>query len=259
MSTLWWWSQVVVAAARLQLSRGLNAQLISGAILSPLAGGIYILMARHLGRLDLAPYVVIAPILSGLWGSAMTASGDAVTTERGEGTLELLVAAPAPSALVAIGRVIATTMQSLIAIPFTLVVAALLGVTLDIAEPLMFALGILGLVVSTVAVGLIFAGLFVMTRSATLFTTVINWPLWILGGTAFPIAMLPGWLQGLSALVALSWAAEILRGAARGVGPTWWTALGAVLVLAAVYFAVAARLFIGVERRVRADGSLASF
>lgn len=259
MSTISWWSAVILAAVRLQLSRGFNAQLISGAILSPLAGGIYILMARHLGRLDLAPYVVIAPILSGLWGSAMTASGDAVTTERGEGTLELLVAAPAPAALVAIGRVVATTLQSLIAIPFTLTVAALLGVPLRIAEPVMFALGILALVLSTLGVGLVFAGLFVLTRSATLFTTVINWPLWILGGTAFPVAMLPAAVQPISALVALSWAGELLRGAASGTGPSWGSGLLAVVVLAALYFAIAARLFVGIERRVRADGSLASF
>lgn len=259
MSTLRWWSEVIVAAARLQLSRGFHAQLISGAVLSPLAGGIYILMAQYLGRPDLAPYVVIAPMLSGLWGTAMTASGDAVATERGEGTLELLIAAPAPSALVAIGRVIATTLQSLIAIPLTLGIAAILGVPLRIAEPLVFIVGVLALVVSTVGVGLVFAGLFVLARSTSLFTTVINWPLWILGGIAFPIATLPGAVQPLSALVALSWAGELLRASANGVGPAWWVALAAVLVLAAAYFAVAARLFVGVERRVRANGSLASF
>lgn len=257
--TLLWWARVVLRSVRLQLSRGFRAQLISGAVLSPLGGGIYILMARYLGREDLAAYVVVAPMLTGLWGAAMTASGDSISTERGEGTLELLVAAPSPAALVALGRVIATTLQSLIAIPLTLAVAALLGVTLRVAEPGYFAMAVIALVLSTGAIGFLFAALFVLARSTSLFTNVINWPLWILGATAFPVAALPEPVRWLSPLVALSWAGATLRGAADGVGDAWWTGVLAVVVLALAYSGIGAVLYRGVERRVRADGSLSSF
>jgi len=259
MPTLTWWWRVVAEAARVQLRLGLHTRLISGAILSPLGGGIYILMARYLGRTDLAAFVVLAPILTGLWGSAMTSSGESISTERDEGTLELLIAAPAPAALVTLGRAIATTIESLIAIPITLVVAALLGVPLPIAEPLLFAVGLAALVFATMAVGLIFAGIFVLARTTTVFQNVLNWPLWILSGTAFPIALLPGLVQPFSALVALAWAAAVLRGAATGIGSSWWLGLGAVVALGILYVAIAARLFVAVERRVRVDGSLASF
>lgn len=256
---LLWWARVVVGSVSLQLSRGFRAQLISGAVLSPLGGGIYILMARYLGREDLAAYVVVAPMLTGLWGAAMTASGDSISTERGEGTLELLVAAPAPAALVALGRVIATTLQSLIAIPLTLGVAALLGVTLGIADPGRFVMAILALMLSAGAIGFLFAAMFVLARSTNLFTNVINWPLWILGATAFPVAALPETVRWLSPLVALSWAGASLRGAAEGAGDAWWAGILAVVVLSIAYSAIGALLYRVVVRRVRADGSLSSF
>lgn len=259
IATIGWWFRVLAGVLRVQFARGFHAQLLLGAVVSPLAAAIYILMAGHLGRTDLAAYVVIAPMLAGLWGAAITASGEAISSERGEGTLELLIAAPAPAALVAVGRVAAMTLQSLIAIPLTLVVAALLGVPLHIVEPGLFLLGVFGVTVSTGAVGLLFASLFVLARSTRLFQNVIGQPLWILSGIAFPLAMLPDETVPFSALVALTWGTLVLRGAAQGAGPGWWVGLTATLVLSALYFLVGARLFIGIERRVRADGSLASF
>lgn len=259
IQTALWWSRVFLVALGAQLGRGLHAQLLLGAVVTPLAGAIYILMAQHLGRDDLAAYVVLAPILAGLWGTAITASGEAVSSERAEGTLELLIAAPAPAALVVMGRVAATTIQSLIAVPLTLGVAALMGMPLGIADPALFATGLVALVFATMSLGLMLAGLFVLARSTRLFQNVVGQPIWILSGIAFPVALLPDAIEPLSALIALAWGAAVLRAASEGAGASAPIGVVAVVVLSLFYFAVGARLFIGVERRVRADGSLASF
>jgi len=259
MPTLLWWMRVIVASIRVELARGFHAQLIGGALVSPLASAIYILMARHLGRTEATSYVVLAPMLFGMWGTAIVASGEAISSERGEGTLELLIAAPAPAALVAVGRIIAMTAESLVAVPLTLIVAALLGMPLEIREPGLFALGIFALVLSTAAIGMLFASLFVLARSTRLFQNVIGWPLWILSGVAFPLAVLPEAMRPLAAFVALSWGAAVLRGAAAGAGASWGIGLAAVLVLSVAYATLGARLFIGIERRVRVDGSLSTF
>lgn len=259
MATPAWWSYVVLETIRVQLSRGLHAQLILGAVVSPLASAIYILMAQHLGRTDATAYVVLAPMVLGMWGTAIVASGESISSERGEGTLELLIAAPAPAALVAVGRVVATTVQSLVAIPLTLIVAAALGMPLAIKDPGLFLLAVGALTLSTAAIGLLFASLFVLGRSTRLFQNVVGWPLWILSGIAFPLAMLPEAVRPLSGLIALSWNAALLRAASTGVGGAWWIALAAVIALSIGYVVLGGRLFIGIERRVRVDGSLATF
>ncbi len=236
-----------------------SLQLILGVLIGPVSSAIYILMARQLGRTDATVYVVLAPMMLGMWGTAITTSGEAVASERGEGTLELLIAAPAPAALVAIGKILTTTTESLLAVPLTLIIAVALGMPLAIEHPGHFAVALAALTLSTAAVGLLFASVFVLARSTRLFQNVIGLPLWILSGVAFPLALLPDSIRPLSALVALSWNAAVLRASATALGPWWWFGLGAAIVLSVVYFVLGARLFVGVERRVRVDGSLSTF
>lgn len=259
MSTAGWWARVVVASIRVEVSKGLQAQVIGGALIGPLSAAIYILMARHLGRLDATAYVVLAPIALGMWSTAILASGEAVSSERGEGTLELLIAAPAPAALVAVGKILANTAESLAAVPLTLAVAIGLGLPLAIGHPVMFAVALATLTVSTAAVGLVFASAFVLARSTRIFQNVIGFPLWIVSGVAFPITVLPEAIRPLSALSALTWCIAALRSATGTPGAAWWIAIGAGLALSLGYALLGARLFVGVERRVRVDGSLSTF
>jgi ABC-2 type transport system permease protein len=254
-----WWFRVLAAGARLQLSQALQAQLLLGAVISPLAASIYILMARHLGRDDLSAYVVIAPILTAVWGTAITSSGEAISEERSRGTLELLIAAPAPVALVIVGRLVATTALSLVSAPLTLALGWLMGMTLPVRAPLLFLLGASGLLLCTVGLGLILASTFVLARSTRLFQNVIGFPLFILGGAAFPIALLPDAVQPLSAVVALSWAAELMRASVSRPGQDVTGPLIAIVVLAAAYAVVGGALLKCVLWRVRGAGTLSSY
>lgn len=259
MSTLVWWMRVMGAAIRVELSKGVQAQVIGGALIGTLAAAIYILIARYLDRADATAYVVLAPIALGMWGTALLASGEAVSSERSEGTLELLIAAPTPAALVVMGKVLAMTAQSLLAVPLTLVIAAGLGLPLSIAHPFHFTVAIVALTASTAAIGLVFASAFMLARSTRIFQNSIGFPLWIVSGVAFPISVLPEAIRPLSALSALAWCIAALRAAAVDPGGAWWLAIGATAILSAAYAVLGARLFIGVERRVRVDGSLSTF
>jgi ABC-2 type transport system permease protein len=194
-----------------------------------------------------------------MWSTAMLASGEAVSSERYEGTLELLIAAPTPAALVVVGKVLATTALSLVAVPLTLAVAASLGLPLAIAHPALFVIALIALTASTAAIGLVFASAFMLARSTRIFQNSIGFPLWIVSGIAFPISVLPEAIRPLSAFSALAWCVAALRAAAGDPGDAWWVAIGATATLSAVYAVFGARLFIGVERRVRVDGSLSTF
>jgi len=260
VSTLLWYVRVVGEAFRAQLTVGRDPGFILGAVITPpLYTVVFVLIAQYVGRHDLAPFAVLGPALMGLWWSALLTSGEVVTDERWAGTLELLVAAPAPAELVIVGRVLASALLSLVAVPETLAVAAALGMPIGVADPVLFAAALSALALSGVTVGLIMASTFVLARSTRLFQNVLAFPFYIVSGVAFPVAVLPAWLQPLGSVVALSWGAELLRGSVGTTAVNVPVAFAAIAVLTVAYAVVGHRLFVAIERRVRLDGTLASY
>lgn len=259
MDRVRWWLRVMSAGARVQWSRGRGGNFLLAAVVTPVFYTlVLVLMARQLGRAaDLAPFLVVAPALMGVWAGAILTGAEAVADERGSGTLELLIAAPAPTELVVLGRVTANTLLSLIAIPLVLATGRLLGAELQIADAFSALLAVVALAISTVAITLIFASTFVLARTTRVFQNVIGFPLYILSGIAFPLTLLPDWAEPLSALVALRWVGELLRASLQGeTDPAPIPALLAVAVLATAYALVGHWLFSRIERAVRASGTI---
>jgi len=257
---IWWWLRVLRASVGLQINRGRGGNFLLAAVVTPvLYGAVLVLMARYFGRLnDLAPFVVVGPAILGLWHTAIFTGAEIVADERGAGTLELLVAAPAPTELVVIGRVAGNTLLSLVSVPLVLLMARVLGADLSIANPVAALLAILCLAVSTLAISLVYSSTFVLARSTRVFQNVIGLPLYILSGIAFPVSLLPGVLQPVSAFVSLTWAAALLRASFHPSGEAQTlTAVVAMLALSALYGAIGHWLFGRIERSIRTSGRVA--
>lgn len=250
---------VVIRAMRIQMSTERLPSFLLGVAFGPLTAVVPMLMARGLAREDALAYLVFAPFVTSLWGGAALASGAAVTFERGAGTLELLVASPTRAWVPIIGRVAWTTVLSLIAIPETFLIAALLSITIPVREPLLFAVAMLAFALSTVGAGVLMANLFVLTRAAGMWANLFGFPFFILAGASFPIALLPDPIQPLSMLVNMYWAADLLRAAGTGMdGSVVVRDLAALIALTVVYLAAGLWLYGKVERRIRVDGSISS-
>lgn len=252
--------RVVLAALWLQFKLLRAEGILFVVVIPPVVYTILlVLIIQRAGRVDLAPYAVIGPAFLGAWASAVNFSGGVVTEDRWTGTLELLFIAPAGAWLVFLGRVIGTSLLSLIAVVETVLVAGLLGIRLDVRDPILFAVAVGASVVSLAGVGLITAATFVLARETRMFTNVLTFPLILLSGAAFPIALLPEPAQWLSHVIAPKWGAELLRTSVGSAGTDAAGALAMMAVLTAAYVLVGRRVFGVVERRVRADGSLASY
>jgi len=259
VSALGWTVSVLAAGFKLQLARGRGGSFILGAVVTPVLTTLtFVLIARYVGRsADLAPFLVVAPALMGLWSGALFTAGEVIADERGSGTLELLVAAPAATELVVLGRVIASACLALISFPESLLVAALLGMTLEVRDPTLAIAGFLALTASTVALSLVMASTFVLARSTRYFQNVIGYPLYIVSGVAFPIALLPEWLRPLGGVVSLSWSAVVIRTSLGQPSNTSVpTAFVALVSLTVAYAFIGHWLFGRIERSVRASGSI---
>lgn len=203
-------------------------------------------------------YVVIGSGMTGLWTAALFMGGTSITSERWMGTLESLVAVPAPLQTIVLGKNLANVVQSLGAMVVSYVVASLVfGGLPEVSRPGWFLLALLLSVIAYIVCGLLLGTLFILNPEITRFHNGMEFPVYILAGFLFPVALLPGWTTPLSYALAPYWAARALHAAASGgtvaeIGAP----LGTLLVVTGVYLLIARFLFQRVIYRAKVEASL---
>lgn len=131
------------------------------------------------------------------------------------------------------------------------------GIVVDIEHPLVFALTVLVTAFAAAGTATIMASLFIVTRSARTFQNSLSWPFYVLGGVLVPVSFLPDWLEPLSAVVFLSWSADLLRAslapeAVHDVG----SRLAVIVLLGACGFAIGFALLARMIHQARRTATL---
>lgn len=237
-------ARVLRAAARLQIAQlSANLFMLFCVFVQPFfiaVTAMYVL--RH--RTDFDPlYVVVGAGLSGLWSVALFEGTWAVQSERWQGTLELLVASPAPIMLVVGGRMLGSMSFSLLSMLVCYAIGAwLFGYELVVRDPLGFLVSFAFGLLSLWSIAVLLSPIGILWRTAARFLNVLEYPVYILAGFLFPILFLPGWSNPLSYALPPYWAAVALHGTAAGtLSPGELAATLAVLVLTAALDLVLAR------------------
>lgn len=225
---------------------------------APLLAVVFLALVRHSGRADLIANGLLAPVLMAVWSMALLISGEIIDADRWLGTLEPLVAAPAPLARVVAGRVLFTTAVSLVtAVEVWLVAVVGFRITLHIHHPAVFALALLATAAATAEAASLMAALFVATRTARTFQNSLSYPFLLLGGVFVPVGSLPGWTHGPARLSYLSWSSDLLRDSLNPAAVTGVAGrLCAILGLGAVLLALGQLTLRRVLRLVREAGTL---
>jgi ABC-2 type transport system permease protein len=210
------------------------------------------------GRGDLAAYAILGSTLITVWNTALYVSGEFVESDRVSGTLEALAAAPASLAALIAGRIATTTAVSFLGLAQSVLVARVaFGIEIDVHHWAVLTLTVGCTAIAMTGTATVIAGLFVLSRATRMLRNSLSYPLYILGGTLVPIALLPGWLQPASKLVFLSWAADLLRDCMRppDVADVPFR-LAMILLLGGCGFAVGAVTISRVVRRLRRLGTV---
>jgi ABC-2 type transport system permease protein len=215
-------------------------------------------MLRARGE-EIAIYVVVGSGMTGLWSSLLFISGNSINVERWSGTLETLVGVPTPLSLVVIGKNLANVLQSLSSMIVSYLLAGFLfGYSLRIDQPLLFAISLLFTILAFASFALIIAPVFVMNPGVQSFQNAMEFPVYILCGFLFPIALLPGWSTPISYILPPYWAARALHLTSSGVGSLQqvYLAWGMMLLFSAIYLLISSRLFKLMLDKARADATL---
>lgn len=227
-------------------------------ILAPLQTVVFVTIFQHAERGDLTAYGVLAPALIALWALSLQTSGELISQERENGSLEGLLAAPGQFDVMMLGRIsLVTTLALLAFVECWLTGWLITGQLVPIAHPVVF--GVVVVVSAWAMTGWagVMASVFVLARSARTFQNSLSYPFYVLGGVLVPVALLPDWLQPLTRLVFLSWSSDLLR-ASLAAEPVKGLLLGlsAIVLLGGVGFALSHHLLSRALTRARTTGSL---
>ena len=254
----YWRTVLVVAemAIRQQLNDGF---VIFGVIFQPMLIAVLgLFMLREKGA-DFAIFVVVGSGLTGLWSNLLFISGNSINVERWTGTLESLVGMPTPFEVIVFGKNLANVFQSLLSMVTSYFLAAFLfGYSLSLTQPLLFFITLLLTMFAFICFGLTIAPVFVMYRSVQQWQNAMEFPVYILCGFLFPIALLPGWSTPISYLLPPYWAAIALHGTSTTMMPFDQIAFawGMMLLFSLVDLVIASQLFKIMLYKARVDATL---
>jgi ABC-2 type transport system permease protein len=172
--------------------------------------------------------------------------GIQIIWERDAGVLTKLMVTPTPRAALVTGKAFAAGIRSLAQALAILVVALLLGVRFT-PNPLKL-LGVVAVVVLGAAffccLSVTIAGLVLKRDRLMGIGQAIMMPLFFASNALYPVSVMPGWLQAISAGNPLSYEVSALRGLLLGTPTTLWLDF-LVLVLATIASISAASALLG--------------
>jgi ABC-2 type transport system permease protein len=150
---------------------------------------------------------------------------------------------------------LATATIGLYSIVMTLVWGRIFfGVPLDFAHPLQLAVALPVTVVSLGLLGLVLASTFVLYRNANAFANLLEYPIWLITGLLVPVALLPGWVEPISWVLAPTWGVKAVRESALGGEPLF--AIAMCLLLSAIYLVIGWFSMANFERLARKQATL---
>jgi ABC-2 type transport system permease protein len=170
--------------------------------------------------------------------------GIQIIWERDAGVLAKLMVTPTPRVALVAAKAFASGVRAVVQALAVMVVAALLGVHLDV-NPLHFLGVIVALVLGSAffcCLSITIAGL-VLSRDRLMgIGQAITMPLFFASNALYPVQLMPGWLQVINHINPLSYEVEALRGLLVGTPARLGLDFGVLAVAAGVMISIAAAL-----------------
>jgi len=197
--------------------------------------------------------------LIGYWGFAYLDAGNGIQDERWNGTLEQIFAAPTPLLVILLGKICGSLLFGILSFVPTMALAYFgFHALLPHFDAAPFGISFAVLTFSFMSIGLTLTPLFALWRWAFSMLNGFELGVYVLCGFMFPVTVLAPWAQGVSGLLAPTWATRALYASTTAEGPhdfaLWWLA---AIGLSVAYLVCAYFLYRLVDSRARVSGELA--
>lgn len=229
-------------------------------IANPIANTILIYeMFRNSGQANFTTYVILGAGLMGLWTCICFSSAGDINRERYYGTLSLIFATPASFRTIIFGKILGNTILSLATLLFSFMTAKLLyRAPIQIESPGFVLLSVAAAVICFISVSTMIAYLLTLSRKTTLYMNCIEIPIILLCGFVFPVEILPAWVLPISYALSPTWAVKLIRMSVAGISnpAEYFSTLGILAGITAVYVILSALLYQVIDRQVRIKATL---
>jgi ABC-2 type transport system permease protein len=212
------------------------------AIVQPYNIAVEGVVSGHSSYFDfIAPGIMAMTVMM----SVMTGLPAAISQEKEVGTLDGMMVAPINRLSIIIGKTLAQTARGLLQGVLILVLASILfGVSIQGSILLVFGLLLLG-VFSFVGLGVVLTSFAKDQETAMMVMMTLMFPMMFLSGVFFPVQQMPWFMQSISKVLPLTYAADALRKVmVLGAGiPQIATELSVLIVFGVVMIAIAVPVF----------------
>lgn len=211
------------------------------------------------GAPDYFAFAAVGIALTIVLGAASSGLAARIREEQLTGTLEALLAQPLTITEVALGLAGFPFLFAIVRAAFYILVGgALLGLDLSGTDWIGFATVLVVAGVSLSALGVLFGALVLVIKRGEVLAGMVTTGMGLVSGAFFPIAVLPGWLEPLGAVVPTRFAFDGLRAAIfRGEG--WGGDALALLLFGALALPLAIFAFGQALGYARRAGSLGQY
>ena len=158
-----------------------------------------------------------------------------------------------------LGKIIGNTLLGALSILITFVfVKIAFSVQVAVSHPVAFLLTFLLSIIGFMAVAMLLAVIFTISRKSAILMNCMEYPIFILCGILFPLDMLPVWLKPLSYILVPTCSAKLLRQCVLGIENTgaFGNELMIMLILTVLYFVLSVYLFRIIDKKVRIKATL---
>jgi ABC-2 type transport system permease protein len=136
---------------------------------------------------------------------------EAISKEKEMGTFDGMLSAPINHLSVLLGKTVALSLRGLIQVIFVLIFAVLLfGVTIQGNLLLAFLMVVLG-IFSFIGIGIMAVSMAGSQGTGTVIMNLIMFPMMFLSGIFFPVSQMPWFMQTISNIIPLTYAADAMR------------------------------------------------
>lgn len=212
--------RVIISSCKLQMKQSFSRSMFQFCIIFyPILAAItfYFIYAGNSDE-TIISYVFLGTAITSMWSSISFSSAGDIDRERFMGALEVIFSAPTPFRVIMLGKVIGNTILGIASMLISfLVVTLLFGSRFDPVHPLWFAVSMLLGIVSFVFVALLLSGLLAISRNTRVLMNCIDFPVFILCGTYFPIDVLPVWVQPISFALSPTYVLKLARMSIEGI------------------------------------------
>lgn len=165
---------------------------------------------------DVTGPIVLQAVLGGgvlgMWANTLFASSFTISYDRMNGTFESMIASPTKVFDVLIGRSIWNAFIGLVNALLVFVIAELIFQTgMTLANPIGFFFMLVLTLLSLASVGMLISTAFVFSRMGRFFSSIAEYPIYVISGALVPITMLPDGLRYVSYALAPSWGVDAMK------------------------------------------------